>query len=189
MADANGETQDARLVRWMRAVGENADRDAFAELFQHFAPRVKAYMRRLGAEEAEAEELMQEAMIMVWRRAARYDPTVAAVSTWVFTIARNKRIDGLRKTAKLEIDPHDPTFHPEVERPDEVVDQQLHAERMRAAIAELPEEQIEALRLAYYEGLSQSEIAERLSTPLGTVKSRIRLALKRLRVSWGDEDA
>lgn len=185
--DGKPAAQEPQLVECLRAVGANADRQAFRQLFLHFAPRIKAYMRRLGADDGQAEELLQETMLTVWRRAATYDPKLAAVSTWMFTIARNKRIDGIRRMVRPEIDPNDPTLVKEPDQPDRLVDQIQQAERMRAAVAELPDEQAEALKLAYYEGLSQSEIASRLDTPLGTVKSRMRLALARLRKAWGDE--
>lgn len=176
------------MAGWVGAVGANRDRTAFRELFQHFAPRIKAYMRRLGADDALAEELMQESMLTVWRRAASYDPNTAAVSTWLFTIARNKRIDGVRRQKRPEIDPNDPTLVVEPEQPDRILDRVKSAERMRSALTELPPDQAEAIRLAYYEGLSQSEIAARLDAPLGTIKSRMRLALQRLRRAW-DADA
>ncbi len=186
--DPGAELTPAALAALAQAVGKSKDRQAFAVLFRHFAPRVKAYMRRLGADDAAAEELMQEAMIMVWRRAQTYDPKLAAVSTWVFTIARNKRIDGLRRMARPEIDPNDPTLMQDPTQPDVIVNQAEAAAKVRAALGRLPEEQAEAMRLAYYEGLTQSEIATRLDTPLGTVKSRMRLALQRLRDALDSDD-
>ncbi len=180
MADTG---RDQRLAALLEAVGRDRDRTAFAELFDYFAPRIKAYMRRLGADDAQAEELMQETMLTVWRRAASYDPKLAAVSTWMFTVARNKRIDGLRRAARPDVDLNDPTMEQEQEQPDAIVGRMQTAALVREALAELPPEQAEAMRLAYYEGLSQSEIAAKLDTPLGTIKSRMRLALRRLRGS------
>ena len=101
---------DAPLVDLLAAVAERHDRRAFAALFGHFAPRLKGYIRRLGMEEARAEELAQEVMLIVWRRAALYDPAQASVSTWIFTIARNRRIDDLRRERRPEIDPNDPAL-------------------------------------------------------------------------------
>jgi len=173
--------QDQRFILCMQAIAERADRDAFAELFGHFAPRIKSYMLRLGADDASAEELAQEAMLTVWRRAASYDPAKAAVSTWVFTVARNKRIDGLRRAKRPDIDANDPTLYPEPERPDAAAFRSAEAAEVRAALEDLPPEQAEVIRLAYDAGLTQAEIAERLSAPLGTVKSRMRLALRRLK--------
>lgn len=132
---------NAQFADWMRAVGETGDRAAFAQLFQHFAPRIKAYMLRLGAEDALAEELAQETMLTVWRRAAAYNPAAAAVSTWLFTIARNKRIDGIRKASRPEIDLNDLTFTAEPDRPDQLVMQIEEAKRVRQAIRDLSPEQ------------------------------------------------
>jgi len=157
-------------------------------LFKHFAPRIKAYMRRLGAEDALAEELMQEAMISVWRRAESYNPKAAAVSTWVFAIARNKRIDAVRRAKRPEFDPDDPTLSEPVDPPDLAYDRAQVVEKVQAALEDLPAVHAEALRLAYYEGLSQSEIAKRLDAPLGTVKSRTRLGLGLLRRALNDEN-
>lgn len=172
----------------MRAVADDGDRQAFADLFQHFAPRIKAYMLRLGAGNALAEELAQETMMIMWRRAKSYNPEAAAVSTWLFTIARNKRIDGVRKAKRPEIDLNDPTFTTDPERPDQILNKVQEAEQVREAIQTLSEEQAEMIRLSYYEGLTQAEIAERTGLPLGTVKSRVRLALLRMRKNWsGDE--
>lgn len=179
--------QEAEFAAALKAVAETRDRDAFARLFEYFAPRIKAYMRRLGADDALAEELMQEAMISVWRRADSYNPKAAAVSTWMFAIARNKRIDGVRRAKRPEIDADDPTLSEPIEAPDQAYDRFQSAERIKAALADLPETHAEALRLAYYEGLSQSEIAKRLDAPLGTVKSRMRLGLGRLRRALGGE--
>lgn len=176
----------AGLAELIQSVGQSRDKAAFADLFNYFAPRVKSYMRRLGADDAQAEELMQEAMIMVWRRANTYDPARAAPSTWIFTIARNKRIDGLRRIAFPEIDPNDPTITTAPEQPDDIVSGLEVAKQMQEVIKTLPDDQAEAIRLAYYEGLSQSEIASKLGTPLGTVKSRLRLALQRLRGRLAD---
>jgi RNA polymerase sigma factor (sigma-70 family) len=183
------ENSPNRLAELIQLVGKSRDKEAFATLFGHFAPRVKSYMRRLGTDDAQAEELMQEAMIMVWRRAHTYDPERSAASTWIFTIARNKRIDGLRRGSWLDIDPNDPTVISEPDQPDDIVSGFEIARQMKEAVAMLPDDQAEAIRLAYYEGLSQSEIAAKLGTPLGTVKSRLRLALQRLRIKISDEHA
>ncbi|MEX0758146.1 MAG: sigma-70 family RNA polymerase sigma factor, partial [Tistlia sp.] len=97
----------------IRAVAENRDKAAFGRLFRHFAPRVKAYLLRLGTESAAAEELAQETMVVLWRKAATFDPAQASVGTWVFTIARNKRIDRLRRLQRPTLDPEDPLLQPE----------------------------------------------------------------------------
>jgi RNA polymerase sigma-70 factor (ECF subfamily) len=148
---------------------------------------VKAYLLRLGADGASAEDLMQEIMLSVWRHAGRYDPAQAAVSTWIFTIARNRRIDALRRARRPDIAPDDPTLVPD---PPAQADQQVEAgqwqRRLSAAIGDLPQEQSEMLRLAYFDDQSHSDIAATLKLPLGTVKSRLRLAIGRLRAKLSD---
>lgn len=164
------------------AVAERQDRAAFAALFGHFAPRLKAYVRRLGMEDARAEELAQEVMLIVWRRATLYDPAQASVSTWIFTIARNRRIDELRRERRPEINPDDPVL---VQDSGPVADlliaQSEVARRLHAAVAELPEEQAVVLRKNFFENKAHNSIATELALPLGTVKSRLRLALAKLR--------
>jgi RNA polymerase sigma-70 factor (ECF subfamily) len=163
-------------------VATHQDRDAFAVLFGYFAPRVRSYLLRLGADDAAAEELVQEVMLTVWRRAASFNPALASVGTWVFTIARNKRIDRLRREKRPEIDPDDPALIP---HPAEGADMLLGAAQsgghLRAAMRDLPSEQAELIVMAYFQDKSHRAIADETRLPLGTVKSRIRLALGRLR--------
>lgn len=171
-----------RFADLMAAVAARQDRDAFAELFAFYAPRVKAYMLRLGAGSALAEELAQEVMITVWRKAGLFDRTQASVSTWIFRVARNRRIDAARRAKHVDFDHEDPAFHPEPEMaPDDAVSAAEREASVRAALAELPGEQIALLKQAFYDGLSHREIAEKTGVPLGTVKSRIRLAFAKLR--------
>jgi RNA polymerase sigma-70 factor (ECF subfamily) len=168
------------------AVGERQDRSAFGALFAHFAPRVKAYLARTGSDSATADELTQEVMLLVWRNAARFDPARATASTWIFTIARNKRIDRFRRERHAEIDFTDPIFEPEAESPpDRRLETAEEASRIAAAVASLPEEQATLLRMAFHDGKSHSVIAAEIGLPLGTVKSRLRLALGRLRNRLG----
>lgn len=170
------------LAELMVRVARNRDRSAFALLFDHFAPRLKSYLMRLGAEAGAAEELTQEAMIMVWRRAETFDPAQAGVSTWVFRIARNKRIDALRRERRPELDPEDPALVPDApENADKAVERRQSESRLREALKTLPEEQAEVVRLAYFEDLAHGAVAEATGLPLGTVKSRLRLAMARLR--------
>ena len=169
------------------AVGRDRDRAAFAALFGHFAPRLKAYLRRQGCDAGGAEELVQEVMLLVWRRAETYDPAQASASTWVFTIARNKRIDRLRREQRPEIDPDDPALVPDpLETADHRVEARQANGRLRAALKALPPEQAEMLRLAYFEDKPHSVIALERGIPLGTVKSRLRLAMDRLRRALRD---
>ena len=169
------------------SIARDRDRAAFARLFAHFAPRLKAYLARLGADAATADELVQEVMLLVWRRADTFDPTQANANTWVFAIARNKRIDGIRRERRPEIDPEDPALVPaRPEAADDLVASRQDGIRLRAALEGLPPEQAALLREAYYEDKPHSQIAEESGLPLGTVKSRIRLALVRLRNSLRD---
>jgi RNA polymerase sigma-70 factor (ECF subfamily) len=168
----------ARLVL---AVALHQDRSSFDQLFQYYAPRVKAYFLRLGADGGLAEELMQDVMLIVWRRAQLFDPSKAAVSTWIFTIARNRRIDSLRRERRPEIDPTDPFLVPEPRGADTSLNQAQVERRLRSAIAELPAEQAELVRRSYFNDQSHGSIADELRLPLGTVKSRLRLALAKLR--------
>ncbi len=162
------------------------DRAAFAALFGRYAPKVKSYLMRLGAGGAAAEDLAQEAMISVWRRAASYDATRAKPSTWVFVIARNAWIDRLRRE-KVELayrSVNPPVEESQEEAPDAAVARRDDASRIADALAALSEEQRQVVRLSFFEDRPHSEIAARLSLPLGTVKSRLRLALNKLRAHW-----
>lgn len=178
-----GETPDReRFADLMAAIATRQDREAFSELFAYYAPRVKAFMLRLGAGSALAEELAQEVMITVWRKAALFDRRQASVSTWIFRIARNRRIDAARRAKSAEFDAADPQLLPEApEAPDDAVSAAEREKQVREALKILPAEQIELVRQAFYDGLSHRDIAERTGIPLGTVKSRIRLAFGRLR--------
>jgi RNA polymerase sigma-70 factor (ECF subfamily) len=176
----NEEEAHAALIR---RIAEHADRAAFAALFAHFAPRVKAYMRRLGAADAQAEDMAQEALFAVWRKASLFDPARAGAATWVFTIARNLRIDTLRRERPTEALPPD-TERREIEEAPGAEAELIIAERdrsLRAALTVLPPEQAQLVQLAFYEDRPHREIERVLGIPLGTVKSRLRMALQRLR--------
>lgn len=160
------------------------DKQAFAELFRYFAPRIKAYAMRSGGDAASAEELAQETMVSVWRQAGRFDRRRAAGSTWIFAIARNRRIDLWRRESRPEIDPEDPALNDgPTEAPDAAHEARQAERRLRDAVGDLPPDQAEVLHKTYFEGKSQSAVSEELGLPLGTVKSRIRLGLARLRGS------
>lgn len=168
------------------AVAQRADREAFALLFEYFAPRVKSYMLRLGAAPEAAEELSQEAMLTVWRKAALFDPARAGASTWIFAIARNLRIDAIRRERRPRIE-DDPTDEPLPEpAADTVVAAVERDARLKSAMATLPRDQAEVVRQSFFQDKPHSEIARDLNLPLGTVKSRLRLALTRLRGLVGD---
>jgi len=163
------------------AVAARQDKAAFSELFEHLAPRVKAFMRRSGMSDGAAEELAQETMVTLWRRAASFDPARAAASTWIFTIARNLRIDLARKEGRpAPVD--DPAFEPPPpQAPDAALVAAEDGERIRLAMETLSADQAQAIRLAFFSDMTHSEIADSLGLPLGTVKSRLRLAMARLR--------
>lgn len=180
--------QDPPLETLLEAVGDRQDRQAFKVLFAHFAPRVKSYLMHSGSDAGQAEEVVQEVMITVWRRATLFDRRQASASTWIFTIARNKRIDLIRRQKRPQVDFDDPAFVPDpVDLADRILEEGENAERIRVAITTLPEEQRDLLRLAFFEDRPHSEIAAMRSLPLGTVKSRIRLAMTRLRKQLKDE--
>lgn len=177
---AGGEDAGA-LVRAVAA----GDRAAFATLFRQYAPTIKALLARRGLAPAEAEELAQEALLAVWRKAWQFDPARATAAAWIFTIARNLGIDRHRRD-RPPPDP-DPALDPDPPAPAEaLVIEAQRAARVREAVAALPPDQAEALRLAFFDGCSHTEMGARLGLPLGTVKSRLRLALKRLRAALGD---
>lgn len=161
-------------------VKDHQDKQAFAELFRHFAPRVKAFLMKSGAEMTLAEECAQEVMATVWQKANLFDPSRASASTWIFTIARNRKIDAIRKMRRPE--PEDLSWGPE-EEPDqaETLALQQETEALGEALASLPDKQRDLIEKAYFGDLSHSEIAAETGLPLGTIKSRIRLALDRLR--------
>ncbi len=164
----------------MKRIRETRDEAAFAEIFAYFAPRVKAFLMKSGADSGLAEDVAQDVLVTLWTKAHMFDASRASVATWIFTIARNRRIDMLRKDRRPE--PEDLTWGPEPE-PDQadVMALQQDAEALGTAIAELPAKQRELVERAYYGDLSHAEIAAETGLPLGTIKSRIRLALDRLR--------
>jgi RNA polymerase sigma-70 factor (ECF subfamily) len=174
------------LESLLERVAGQRDRAAFVELFDHFAPRLKAFMLRGGADPETAEEVAQEAMVTVWNKAGQFDRSRAALSTWIFTIARNKRIDMLRREVRPDLDWQD--FPAAAEEPSadfRLALRQASAD-LRGSIARLPAEQREVLHLAFFEDKSHGVISAELNLPLGTVKSRIRLALTRLRGMMGE---
>ena len=162
------------------AMQKTRDVQQFSRLFGHFAPRVKAFLMKNGASETLAEDTMQEAMAQVWKKVELFDPAIATASTWIFTIVRNKQIDAIRKLRRPE--PEDLPWGPEQsDDPADLVAASQEEEQLRKALAKLPEQQRMMIEKAYYGDLSHSEIAEMTGLPLGTIKSRIRLGLERLR--------
>jgi RNA polymerase sigma-70 factor, ECF subfamily len=169
-------------VLLLRRIAEARDRVAFAQLFDAFAPRVKSFMMRKGANPDQAEDLVQETMIAVWNKAALYAPDRGGVSTWIFTIARNLRIDRLRREKSnmfTDLDDYDAESNDVAQ--DDALSRNQEDAQVAKALAQIPAEQRELLILSYVDDLPQSEIAARLQIPLGTVKSRMRLAYNRMR--------
>ncbi|MEO7008364.1 MAG: sigma-70 family RNA polymerase sigma factor [Caldimonas sp.] len=172
------------LNAWVQAVALTSDRRAFAALFKHFAPRVKSYLVRLGTSDATAEELTQEAMVNLWRKSQSFDGTRAGVSTWVFTIARNLRVDHFRRQGNRSVDAvdsDDSEMPDELPQPGEQLAARQREDGVRLAMAQLSSEQAQVLRLSFYEEQPHAQIARELGIPLGTVKSRVRLAVTHLR--------
>jgi RNA polymerase sigma-70 factor (ECF subfamily) len=180
----------ARWAALIEAVAARRDRAAFATLFEHFAPRIKTFMQRSGASEQGADELAQETLLAVWSKAALFDPGSVGATAWIFTIARNLRIDTLRREKRtgmgytVEIDAE---FHiDDGPQPDASLAASQTESRVRDALAALSEDQLRVVELSFFEEKAHAEIAQTLRIPLGTVKSRLRLAMNRLRGLLGD---
>ncbi|MFC6198139.1 sigma-70 family RNA polymerase sigma factor [Ponticaulis profundi] len=181
----NGELDQAARAAFaddLERIAAEKCRESFSRLFAYYAPRLKTFIMRLGADDAEAEELAQDVMITVWRKAEQYDRSQASPSTWIFRIARNRRIDAFRRKKTLPEDSEEPALMPsDMPHPEDVFDAQQLESAVRSALSELPDEQRDLLKASFFEGLSHAELSERMGVPLGTVKSRIRLAFQKLR--------
>ena len=191
-AMSSGEASaEAGLEADIQAVAEHRDKAAFARIFAFYGPRVNAYLRRLGAEAATAEDLTQDVMLTVWRRAGQFDHGRAALSTWVYTIARNRRIDVLRRERRPDFDQHDPTLVGDDSAPrgDQLAEAAEARRQVMEAVAQLPSEQARLVEIFYFAEKPHSTIADELGLPLGTVKSRLRLALGKLRRKLNGPDA
>lgn len=166
--------------RLIEAVALRRDREAFAVLFEHYAPRLKAYLMKSGAPAGAAEDFAQDTMLTVWRKADLFDASKARAATWIFTIARNRRLDTLRRESRPP-PPQIDLFPQDVDRPDDLFSQAEAADQVRDALTKLSPDHAEVLRMAFFLEHPHSEIARRLGLPLGTVKSRIRNAMIKLR--------
>ncbi|WP_373505067.1 sigma-70 family RNA polymerase sigma factor [Aestuariivirga sp.] len=180
--DQEKQRQETQFRALIKRVAQNHDRQAFAQLFDHFAPRLKSFMMRKNTSPELAEDLVQEAMIAVWKKAGLYEPTKGSVTTWVFTIARNLRIDRIRRDVHMPMtelgDYDEPSDAPEGE---ELLGRKQEDGLVAKALKNIPDEQRQVLILSFVEDMPQSEIATKLAIPLGTVKSRMRLAYGHLR--------
>lgn len=168
------------------AVANTRDRAAFKLLFDHFGPRLKGYMIRLGTAPQQAEDLAQEAMLLVWRKAHLFDASKASASTWIFTLARNLRIDAVRRERRPEIDPGDLAPEPERDADSRIMLEQ-NSIRLKDALKDLPPDQMQVVELSFFGDKPHSVIADELMLPLGTVKSRLRLAMMRLKQALEDD--
>jgi RNA polymerase sigma-70 factor (ECF subfamily) len=176
-----------RHAELIAAVAQQRSRAAFTELFSHFAPRLRSYMQRAGLGAAQAEEMAQEVMLAVWHKAAQFDPARATPAAWIFTIARNLKVDQLRRS-RLVVPAPDPSEEAlPVPQADALLAGARRARRIRDALGALPPDQHDLMRLAFFEDHSHTEIEAMLGMPLGTVKSRLRRALTALRAVLKDE--
>jgi RNA polymerase sigma-70 factor, ECF subfamily len=172
----------AEFAESIRQIAHDRSEAAFEVLFRYFAPRIKSYCLRLGADASGAEEITQEAMVSIWRNSGQFDPAKASPSTWIFTIARNLSIDRFRKSRRPQFDPDDPALVPEDPlAPDRLVENMETEENVRKILQTLSINERNVLMLAFYENFSHSEISRQLGIPVGTVKSRIRLAFAKIR--------
>jgi RNA polymerase sigma-70 factor (ECF subfamily) len=179
MLSDRDDTDPAHLLA---AIAARGDRAAFASLFGFYAPRIKGFLMRTGSAAEMAEEIAQEAMLSVWRKAATFDASRASVSTWIYAVARNLRIDRLRHERGVRADVfYEALRSDEPERPDDSLEWAERDDRVRLAMRELPDEQMTVVRLSFFEDKPHGDIARILGIPLGTVKSRLRLAMAKLR--------
>ena len=182
------EKRDDKWSTLLVEVGDKQDRRAFAELFNHFAPLLKSFAqasRQDGWFPGLAEDLVQEVMIKVWQKAGGYNPQKASATTWIYTVARNCRIDMLRRkcnTQHLPLENEDFWHEPDEETPVSLLRQKRTEDHVKLSLGQLPAEQNEILRKVYLEGKSHAEASQELDLPLGTVKSRVRLGLQKLQI-------
>ena len=167
-------------------VGKSQDRQAFSLLFNRLAPRLKNYIMKLGATPEAADEVVQETFVKIWRKAEQFYQKKASASTWIFTIARNLRVDRIRKEIRPTLDPNEPLLRPDEEpSPLQVLERSAVTEQVRKSIEKLSSDQQQVIKLSFIEGLSHQEISTQLKLPLGTVKSRLRLSFEKLRLQLG----
>ncbi|MEP3280437.1 MAG: sigma-70 family RNA polymerase sigma factor [Stappiaceae bacterium] len=170
------------LKALLKRIASDQDHAAFQSLFRHFAPRIKGFMIKAGSEAHVADDLVQDVFLKVWNKAALYNPEKAGASTWIFTIARNVRIDRLRKQSSRHFDDiDDMELIDDAPASDELLARNQTDKIVGSVIATLPTDQQDAIRLSFVENMSQSEVSEKLDIPLGTVKSRLRLAYQKMR--------
>ncbi len=177
-----GKSPQAELfARLLKDVADHRDRQAFAQLFEHFGPRLKGFMMRKGANAELAEDLVQDAMIAVWNKAGMFSPGKGSVTTWIYTIARNLRIDRLRREGSryfTDIDDYEEASDDPAS--DDIVIGRQQDAAVTEALQVLPDDQRQVIVMAFMDDMTQAEIADKLDVPLGTVKSRMRLAYRKM---------
>ena len=181
-ADIQNLNSDDELSLCIKAIGKNQDKQAYSVIFKYFAPRLKSFLIKAGSTDSQSEEVIQEVMIAVWTKAGTYDCSKSSVSTWIYTIARNKRIDKIRKERRHYLSESDEGLEIPVDstQEKEIFSAQLSSS-LKKYMSNLPEEQSKLLKLSYFYNKTHADISEELKIPLGTVKSRIRLALAKMR--------
>ena len=170
----------SQLTTWLLAVRDQRDRAAFSDMFDYLAPRLKGFVMRAGANAALAEEIVQDVMLTIWRKSSQFDPHKAQASAWIYQIARNRHIDIIRKESRPVPDElgENPGAEPDASQ---ILALEQEAEHLKLAIQQLHPDQKEMIEKAYIGDLTHQEISSQTGLPLGTVKSRIRLGLGRLR--------
>ena len=181
-ADSFSAYTDDDLTLCVELIGKNQDKFAFNSIFKYFAPRLKSFLIKAGSTDTQAEEVIQEVMIAVWTKSSTYDSNKSSVSTWIYTIARNKRIDKIRKEKRHYLSESDEGLEIPVDstQEKEIFTAQV-SNSLKKYMSNLPEEQSKLLKLSYFYNKTHADISEELKIPLGTVKSRIRLALTKMR--------
>jgi RNA polymerase sigma-70 factor (ECF subfamily) len=181
-ADTFSVNTDNDFALCIDLIGKNQDKLAFNNIFRYFAPRLKSFLVKAGSTDSQAEEVIQEVMIAVWTKSSTYDSNKSSVSTWIYTIARNKRIDKIRKEKRHYLSESDEGLEIPV---DSTQEKEIFASQvsnsLKKYMSNLPEEQSKLLKLSYFYNKTHADISEELKIPLGTVKSRIRLALTKMR--------
>ncbi len=179
--------------KYLEKVGHSQDKVAFAALFTHFSPLLKSFLLKAGGQNFEnVEELVQETMIKVWNKAANFSASHGSASTWIYTIARNTRIDAIRKISRQRsesLNAEDIYYINEEQTPDSSLIQIRNRDSIREKLLELPTEQSEVLSLMFFQGKSNQQSADVLNIPLGTVKSRVRLALAKMKLGLSPENS
>ena len=181
-ADTFSANNDEDLTLCVELIGKNQDKLAFNSIFRYFAPRLKSFLVKAGSTDSQAEEVIQEVMIAVWTKSSTYDSSKSSVSTWIYTIARNKRIDKIRKEKRHYLSESDEGLEIPVDstQEKEIFSSQV-SNSLKKYMTNLPEEQSKLLKLSYFYNKTHADISAELKIPLGTVKSRIRLALTKMR--------